>query len=155
IGRTTAQRFAHTTIARQDVEAAGVPLLAGLERDLEADSSVGERCRARVLQQAKDEAAREVAIRVRGLQLPAGLVPIGRNTAAAHKSTGLDFEEIGEVRAQRNLEIEANGGTTVVRDVDVLMDAVSHAADERQPERASADRSVFCLERRIRQLESS
>src|SRR5262249_48961431 len=96
----------------------------------------------------------EVTIRIRGLELSAGLLPLGRDVPAPHKAPGFDLEQIREIRAKRDLEVEANRRSAVVGHVDVFMNAVSDAAEERQGECAAVHRSVFGVERRIGQMKS-
>src|SRR4029078_6395655 len=99
-------RSPFSAIAVEYVVPDRVPLLAWLECDFEAESPVGVCRRTRVVNQAINKAPAEVTIRTSGIELTAGLVPLGRDVAAPHKAAGFDLKQIREVRAKGDLQVE-------------------------------------------------
>src|SRR5262249_40176346 len=108
IVRAAAQRFARTGVADENVVTARVPPLPRFNADLKTNPAIGVRCSAGTLVQTVNEAALEIAIRVGSLKLSAGLVPLGRYATTAHEPASFDFKDIREIRAECDLEVEAD-----------------------------------------------
>ena len=62
---------------------------------------------------------------------------------APDDAAALHLEDVGEVAAKRDFEVEANRPAAVVGDVDVLVHAAADVAAEREAEDARLDRSAL------------
>jgi hypothetical protein len=62
---------------------------------------------------------------------------------APDDAAALHLEDVGEVAAKRDLEVEANRLAAVIGDVDVLVHAAADVAAEREAEDARLDRSAL------------
>jgi len=75
----------------------------------------------------------------------AGLVHIfeGHYAAAAHDAAGLDFEEIREIAADHDLQVEPHSPWAVVGDVDVFVEAGIERAGQRHTQDAGRNCCVL------------
>ena len=123
-----ASRCAYRLASVEQVVAAGVPRRPGGELELERDPAVRVAGRGAAVQELVDEPPAKVAIGVRGLELRAPGMPPRHDAPPADEATKLDLEQIGKVRTEGDLEVEANGHQPMVGDVEVLVDAVRDGA---------------------------
>src|ERR1700756_475639 len=84
----------------------GVPDLAGLDHHLEADPAVGEHTRRRVAMWRDNEVAAKVTVAVARGKSRLVFLPVGGDAPAPHDISALDLEDVSEVAADRDLEIE-------------------------------------------------
>ena len=72
-----------------------------------------------------------------------GFRPHRRYPAAAHDLARLHLENVGEVAAKRDLELELYRLHTIIGDVEVFVHAAADRPADGQSERARRDRAVF------------
>ena len=136
-------RRAYLVVVGEDVLAARVPGGAGCQLDREGDAAVRRVGRCVAVERVEREASVEVAVGVGGVQLAALLVPFGVDVTAPHELVVLDLEEVGEVGAQRDLEMEPDGVEAVVGEIEILVDAFVDDSRDGQRERALGDVTVL------------
>src|SRR5208283_1781791 len=71
----------------------------------------------------------------------AALAPAGVDAAAANDAIALHLENVGEIAAHRDFQIEAHRLAAAVGDVDVLVHAAGDVTAQREAEGARRDRS--------------
>ena len=96
-----------------------MPRLAWFEGDLKAEPPVGVHRLCRRMRRGDCHRAAEVAVAVGRAQMLARFRPIRGDAAATHNAARLHLKDIGEVAAQRDLELELHRPHAVVRDVEV------------------------------------
>ncbi len=127
---------------RQRVEQAAMPGLAGIEGDLEAEPAIGIHRFGLLMLRSNRYSADEIAVAIDRPQLLLPLRPFRGDPSAPHDVTGLHLEDIGEVAAQRDLELKAYPLHAVVRDVEVLVHAAADRSADDEAERARQDDAV-------------
>ena len=128
----------------QVVDEAAAPGLRWLERDVEAQPAVGVHGHPAVpLAGAHDHFAAEILVAIGDVERLAPLRPGGGDAAAPHDAIALHLEDIGEIGAHRDLEVETHGHLAIVHDLDVLMQPAVDMAGDHEAERARGDRAVL------------
>src|SRR6185503_5750767 len=123
----------------QRVEEAAMPRPTGREGHLEAEPAVRvDRPRAAWLCR-HSERAHEVGIAVARTQPLLRLRPFGRDPPAPYDAVGFDLEDIGEIRAKNDLELEAHRLHAAVGDIQVLVHAAGNGAAYDQAKGARRD----------------
>src|SRR6266581_4832842 len=142
--------LALATVSDQDVKAASAPGSAGGELDVEGYAAVGEVGARIATRDPIDVGAPEVLVGVRGACLGRRTVftgvPPRLHLAAADKFCRFYLEDIGEIGAESDLQVEADGRQVVVGHLQVLVDALGDGTGEQQGERAGGDNPVHRLE---------
>ena len=93
----------------------------------------------------------EIAIAIGRTKALSQLGPFGGNPAAAHDALGFNLKEIGEVAADRDLELKAYPPHTVVSDFNILVHTASDPSADREAEYAFWYSAAFCREYAIRE----
>lgn len=145
---------AHRFIPDEQVVAAGVPRGPGAELDLERDPAIRIAGRRGIVQEPVDQAPAEVSINVRGLKLRPPLVPPCHDTALADEASELHLEQVREVRAQGDLEVEADGHEPVVHDIQVLVDAITDGTADDERQRARGDVAVLSRDNSVGEVDA-
>jgi hypothetical protein len=138
-----ARRGVPGVTVEQVVQQAAVPGFRGSERNLEADAAVGPDARPAGRLGRDEHLAAEVAVAISEAPLLAAFAPVVGDAAAADDAVALHLEDVGEIAAHRDFEVEAHRVAAVVRDVDVFVHPAGDVAAESQPEGARGDRT--CL----------
>ena len=124
-----------------------MPGLPGFQRDVEAQASVGIHRRLAVsLAGADDHFAAKILVAIGDAKDLSLLRPRRDDAAAPHDVVALHLEDVGEIGADRDLEVEANRLLAVVGDVDVLVQAAIDMTADHQTQRTRRDRPVLCHE---------
>ena len=123
-------------------EVAG-PGLAGLHGDVEAEAAIGVDRGLAAAGHADDQAATEIPVAVDDAQLLARRRPDGLDAAAADDAVALDLEDVGEVGADGDFEIETDRVEAVVGDFEMLLHAAVDLAADDQAQHARGDRTVL------------
>jgi hypothetical protein len=127
---------------RQRIQQTAVPRLAGCERHLEADPAVGvDGFRGAV--GIDRQGAREVGVAVGCAKALLRSQPFGRDTPAAPDTARLDLEDIGEVGAQHDLQLETHRLHGVVCDLQVLVHAAGNGPTHDEAKRAGGNGPVL------------
>ena len=119
------------------VEGAG-PGLPGLQRDGEAEAPVGVGG-WRISFGADGDGAGEDAVVVGGREFETLVGPGRVDAAAADVAAGFDLENVGEVAADGEFEVEGDGGAAVVADLEALVHAAVDEAGEDEAEGAGGN----------------
>src|SRR5262245_4059399 len=108
--------------------AAGMPRGAGREVNLEVDASVAvDRLRVAALH-SHNHGPAKVTVRIAANQLLIATPPFRFDAAFAYRFFCFDFEDVGEIGTNRDLEIEAQALTTVAPNIQVLVKPLSDHA---------------------------
>ncbi len=118
------------------IQKAGAPGLAGRELHVEADPAVGVDRRGPHPARPHRDLAFEVAVDIGRAQSRGLLGPFGVDPAPAHDGIGLHFEQVGEVAANGDLQIEPHHLIAVVHQLEVLVQALAQGAADHQAEAA-------------------
>ena len=129
------------------VDQAAMPGLPGLQRDVEAQPPVGVHRRPAVaVAGADDHLAAEILVAIGDAQHLPLLRPRRGDAAAPHDLVALHLEDVGEIGADRDLQVEANRILAVVGDLDILVQPAIDMAADHQAQRARRDRPVLAHE---------
>src|SRR6185312_6085035 len=131
---------------REIIGETAVPSGAGCQFDLEGDAAIGVDRRRVVVARRDRHLAKEILVAVGGRQTLLFLGPFGGDVAAPNAVPRLHLEEVGEIAAKRDLEIEADLGPSVVGQIEILVDATVDVTAEHQAERVLPDRALLADE---------
>lgn len=133
----------------QRIEQAVMPRLAWFEGDFEAESAVGVYRFCGRVRRGNRHSAAEVTIAVGGAQMLVRFGPLRDDPAPPDNSTRLHLEDICEVTAERDLELEPHWFHTIVGDVKIFVHAAANRSADRKAQRPRRDRAVFGEQRPI------
>src|ERR1700757_1920544 len=122
---------------------AGVPTLARLKRDLEAEPSVGGNGLARCTRHCDRQRAVKITVRIRGTKPLPSLRPFGGDLAAAYDLARLHLEDVCKVASQRDFELKAYRLQAVVGDVEIFVHTADDRSADREADGARCDRTIF------------
>ena len=132
----------------QVVDQAAMPGLPSLQRDVEAQPPVGIYRRLAVsLAGADDHFATKIPVAIGDAQHLPLVRPRCGDAAAPHDVIALDLEDVGEIGADRDLQVETHRLLAVVGDVNVLVQSATRYGG-RSPGPACALRSARPRSRR-------
>src|SRR5580704_14307881 len=121
-----------------------MPGLPGLQGDIKTQPAVGAyRRQAVAIAGVDDDFAAEIFVVIGESHCLPAVRPRCGNTTAAYDMVAFHFKYVGEVRTDRDLEIKAHWFLTVVRDVDVLVQAPMDVATDHEAQRARCDRAIL------------
>ena len=124
-----------------------MPGLAGLQGDVEAQPPVGVHRRLAVaIAGADDHLAAEILVAIGDAQHLPLVRPRRGDAAAPHDLVALHLEDVGEICADRDLQVEAHRVPAVVGDLDILVQPAIDVAADHQAQRARRDRPVLAHE---------
>jgi hypothetical protein len=119
-----------------------MPGIARIEANFEAEAAIGIRPARLARCRSNCHGAGEIAVMVTRTKPLLDLRPVGRNPTAAYDVVRFDFEDVGKVAAQRDLELKAYAPHAVVGKVQILVQpAVDHSTDN-EAERAIRNNAV-------------
>src|SRR6516162_11013299 len=128
---------------RQRIEQAAMPCLARLEGHLEAEATIGVDRLCRRLRRGYRHGTAKVTIAVCRAQSLMRFGPLRGDPAPAHNPARLHLEDVGEVAAERDLELEPHRLHAVVGDVKVFVHAPADGSAYGKAQCARRDRAVF------------
>src|SRR6516164_7208857 len=140
---TIARRVKLLLAILERIEQAGMPSLARLKRDLEAEPPIGGNGLARCTRHCDRQRAVKITVRIRGAKPLPALRPFGGDLAAAYDLARLHLENIGKVASQRDFELKAHRLQAVVGDIEILVHAADDRSADREADGAWRDRTVF------------
>src|SRR5262245_50749593 len=108
----------------QNYFATRMPLLAGLEFNVEQDAPVGVSDRNAHTWNPIGHGAVEIFVIVGGTKSSLLHIPHGEQSPTIDKTFRFHFEEIGKIRAQRQSEGDTDLFTCVVHNVEVFVDTI-------------------------------
>ena len=111
-----------------------MPAPAGRQNDRERNLAVGEHGAARAVGKANDNAAREILAAIQGREALVGFGPHRGDSASNDGVFPLDLEKVGEIAADLDFESKRCLTHAVVRDIQVLMEAIADRSRYRQPQ---------------------
>ena len=120
-----------------------MPSLAWPKRDLEAEASVGRDSFARSARHRCCHGAAKILVRIGGAEPLPRLGPLRGDLAAAHNVAWLDLEDVGEVAAEGDLELEPHRFHAVVGDVEIFVQAAADRSAYREAQSARSNRTVL------------
>ena len=120
------------------------------ERDIEEDTPIREARLGRRIVQTVEEAAVEVAVVIGVQQRGAAVVPMRADDAAIDEFVPAHIENVGEVGADDDLELKVHRREAVVRDRDLLADAVADLPLDDHAEGAGGERAGLGLDGGVR-----
>ena len=126
---------------REIVGETAMPAGAGRQFDLEGDAAVRVDRRTVVVTGRDRHLAEEVLITVGGRETLLFLGPFRSDVATPDEVPGLHLKDVGEIAAQRDLEIEAHLGPCIVGQVEILVHAAVDVTAEHQAECVRRDRT--------------
>src|SRR5262249_39962658 len=113
---------------RDVISAAGMPRGTGRKINLEVDASIAvDRLRVAVLH-AHNQGSAKVTVRIAANQLLIITPPFRFDVTSAYQFFCFDFEDVGKIGANQDLEIEVQVLTTVVPNIQVLVKPLSDHA---------------------------
>src|SRR5665213_3305451 len=131
----------------QVVNEAAMPGLARLERDIEAQTPVGTHRRLAIsLAGANDDFTAKILIAISDPKNLPLLRPRSDDTAPPHDVFAFHLENVGEIGAHRDFQVETNRLLAVVDDVEVLVQSAIDMTPDHQAQRTRSDRSVLGYE---------
>src|SRR6266478_5076006 len=127
----------------QCIEQAVMPRLAWFEGDFEAESAVGVYRFCWRVRRGNRHRAAEVTIAVGGAQMLVRFGPLRDDPAPPDNSARLHLEDICEVTAERDLELEPHRCPAIVGDVKIFVHATANRSAYRKAQGPRRDRAVF------------
>src|ERR1700748_1760555 len=107
---------------REVVDQAAMPRLPSLQRNGEAQPPVGiHRGLAVSLAGADDHFATKISVAISDSQHLPLVGPRRGDATAPHDAIALDLEDVGEIGADRDLQVEAHRTLTVIGDINILV----------------------------------
>src|SRR5262245_2395960 len=140
---TIARRMKLLLAILERIQQTGMPSLARLKRDLEAEPSIGGNGLARCTRYCDRQRAVKITVRIRGTKPLPALRPFGGDLAAAYDLARLHLEDVGKVASQRDFELKAHWLQGVVGDIEIFVHAADDRSADREADGAWRDRTVF------------
>src|ERR1700722_4792387 len=107
---------------RQVVDQAAMPSLPSLQRNVETQAPIGIHRRFAVsLAGADDHFPTKVSVAIGDAQHLSLVRPRRGDATAPHDAIALDLEDVGEIRADRDLQVEAHWVLAVIGDVKIVV----------------------------------
>src|SRR5271169_5104034 len=132
---------------RQVVDQAAMPGLPSFQRDVEAQTPVGVYGRLAVsLAGADDHFATKISVAISDAQHLPLVRPRGGDATAPYDAIALDLEDVGEIGADRDLQVEAHRVLAVIGDVKILVQSALDMAADHQTQRARRNGTVLAHE---------
>src|ERR1700683_4641202 len=129
------------------VDQAAMPGLPGLQCNVETQASVGINRRPAVaLAGSDDHFTAKIPVAIGYPKCFPLRRPRGDDAATPHDVVALHLENVGEIGAHSDLEVETNWLLAVVGDLDVFVQSAIDMTADHQAQRARRDRTVFGLE---------
>ena len=125
------------------VEQAGVPSLARLKRDLEAEPPIGGNGLARCARHGGCHGTVKIPVRICGAKPLPCLRPFSGDLATAYDAARLHLEDVGEVASEGDLELKTHRLHAVVGDVEIFVHAAADRSADGEAEGARENRAVF------------
>src|SRR5262249_25418245 len=125
------------------IQQAGMPSLARLKRDLEAEPSIGGNGLARCTRHSNRQRTVKVPVRIRGPKPLPWLRPFRGDLATAYDVARFHLENSGKVPSQRDFELKAHRLQAVVGDIEIFVHAADDRSADREADGAWRDRTVF------------
>src|SRR5215467_4393029 len=138
---TIARRVKLLLAILERIEQAGMPSLARLKRDLEAEPSIGGNGLARCTRHCDRKRAVKIAVRIRGTKPLPPFRPFGGDLAAAYDLARLHLENVGKLASQRDFELKAHWLQGVVGDVEIFVHAADNRSTDGETEGTRRDRT--------------
>src|SRR6202042_2990021 len=127
-----------------------MPSLPSFQRNVETQPPIGIHRRLAVsLAGADDHFPTKISVAIGDAQHLPLVRPRRGDATAPDDAIALNLEEVGEICADRDLQVEANRMLAVVGDGKVLVQSALDMAADHQAQRARCDWTVLALERAI------
>ena len=120
-----------------------MPSLVWLERNLETEPPIGRDGLARCARYRDGHCTVKIPVRVRSANLLPSLRPLSGDLAAAHDTSRLHLEDVGEIAAEGDLELKTHRLHAVVGDVEIFVHAAADRSADGEAERARENWTVF------------
>src|SRR5262249_25461504 len=128
---------------RDRVEQAGVPSLARLKRDLEAEPPIGGNGLARCTRHADCHRPLKIPVRIDGTKSLPSLRPFSGNLASTYDVARLHLKDVSKITSQRDFELKTHRLHAVVGDVEIFVQAADDRSTDREANGALRDGAVL------------